>query len=106
MPTRVEKVLDRERSLIVFRIAQEAIRNVTKHSGATKAEIGVDVSDSGLVMTVTDNGRGFDSGDANKAAGLGMISMSERARLADGSFTVWSKPGEGTTIRVTVPASP
>lgn len=106
MPTRVEKVLDRERSLIVFRIAQEAIRNVTKHSGATKAEIGVDVSDNGLVMTVTDNGRGFDSGDANKAAGLGMISMSERARLADGSFTVWSKPGEGTTIRVTVPASP
>lgn len=106
LPQAAEKVLDRERSLIVFRIAQEAIRNVTKHARATKAEIAVELSPGTLVMTLTDNGTGFDSGDASKAAGLGMISMSERARLAEGTFAVWSKPGEGTTIRVTVPVTP
>jgi signal transduction histidine kinase len=98
-----EQALDRERSLIVFRIAQEALRNVTKHSGAARAEIAVEAGKETLVMTITDHGRGFDSGDASKAAGLGMISMSERARLANGTFSVWSKPGSGTTIRVTVP---
>ncbi len=101
-----DKVLDRERSLIVFRIAQEAIRNVTKHAAATSAVIKVEVAPEALTMSITDNGRGFDSGDPGKATGLGMISMSERARLADGTFAVFSKPGQGTTIRVSVPLKP
>lgn len=101
--TRTEKLLDRERSLIVFRIAQEALRNVTKHARASEAEVAVTLSEGRLVMTVTDNGRGFDSGDAQKATGLGLISMAERARLADGSLSIWSNPGHGTTIRLAVP---
>jgi two-component system NarL family sensor kinase len=98
-----DKVLDRERSLILFRVAQEAVRNVTKHSAATRAEIGVDVSKDSLVLSVSDNGRGFNSDDPKRASGLGFISMAERTRLADGTFALFSKPGAGTTIRVTVP---
>ncbi|MGQ0650353.1 MAG: sensor histidine kinase [Gemmatimonadaceae bacterium] len=98
-----DKILDRERSLILFRIVQEALRNVTKHAAATRAEIGVDFAKESLILTVSDNGRGFDSGDSRPASGLGLISMAERARLADGEYSLWSKPGGGTTIRVTVP---
>lgn len=98
-----DRILDRERSLILFRIAQEALRNVTRHSAATSAEVGVDVTADALVLTITDNGRGFDSGDSRHASGLGLVSMAERARLADGEYSLFSRPGGGTTIRVTVP---
>lgn len=98
-----DKLIDRERSLILFRIAQEAVRNVTKHSAATRAEIGVDLAKGALALSIVDNGRGFDSGDPRRASGLGLISMAERARLADGELSLFSKPGGGTTIRVSVP---
>jgi signal transduction histidine kinase len=98
-----ERLLDRERSLILFRIAQEALRNVVKHAAATRAEVGVDLSRDRLSLSISDNGRGFDSGDARSVSGLGLISMAERARLADGDYSLFSKPGGGTTIRVTVP---
>ena len=96
-------LLGREKALSLFRIAQEALRNTAKHSGAKAAEIAVEFTKDELAMTIADTGQGFDLSDARHAAGLGMISMKERARLADGKIDVWSKPGTGTTIRVTVP---
>jgi two-component system NarL family sensor kinase len=101
--SREKRLIDRERSLILFRIAQEALRNVAKHASATRAEVAVEVANKQLVLTVSDNGRGFDTAGARGARGLGLISMGERARLADGNFSLFSKPGGGTTIRVTVP---
>lgn len=98
-----DKILDRDRALILFRIAQEAIRNVTKHSGATRAEIAVELKPGSLLMSVSDNGRGFDAADPARASGLGLISMQERTRLAGGTFSLLSKPGSGTSIRVNVP---
>lgn len=97
------RILDRERSIILFRIAQEALRNVAKHASATAAEIVVESRGNQLVMAVTDNGRGFDTADSARASGLGLISMQERARLVGGTYSLLSKPGGGTTIRVTVP---
>lgn len=102
-PFSKERLIDRERSLILFRIAQEALRNVTKHASASRAEIAVEVANRQLILTVSDNGRGFDPAGSHGARGLGLISMGERARLADGNFSLFSKPGGGTTIRVTVP---
>jgi signal transduction histidine kinase len=103
LPTVSESILERDRSLILYRVAQEALRNIAKHSGATRAEIAVELKGNSLVMSVADNGRGFDAADPDRSSGLGIISMTERARLADGSFALFSKPGQGTTIRVTVP---
>lgn len=98
-----DRVLDRERAIILFRIAQEALRNVVKHAGATRAEVGVEIARDDLILSIKDDGRGFDSGDARHAAGLGLISMAERARLVEGHYVLFSSPGGGTTIRVTVP---
>ncbi len=102
-PFTAERIMDRERSLILFRIAQEALRNVAKHANATKAQVAVEVANRQRTLTVTDDGRGFDSAGPQGLSGLGLISMGERARLADGNFSLFSKPGAGTTIRVTVP---
>ena len=102
-PFTAARVMDRERSLILFRIAQEALRNVAKHANATKAQVAVEVANRQLTLTIADDGRGFDSAGPQGLSGLGLISMGERARLADGNFSLFSKPGAGTTSRVTVP---
>lgn len=95
--------LSRERSLLVYRIVQEGLRNITKHSGARRACIGVRATPTDIVVSIQDFGRGFAASDPASQAGLGLISMAERTRLADGRYELWSRPGEGTTVRVSVP---
>jgi signal transduction histidine kinase len=95
--------LSRERALMLYRIAQEGLRNVSKHSGAKKARLRTRNTGGGIELSIQDFGQGFESTDPSKSAGLGLISMAERTRLADGRFEIRSTPGEGTTIRVTVP---
>jgi len=95
--------LSRERALMLYRIAQEGLRNVAKHAAAKRARIGVRSSPNEIEVSIQDFGKGFASTDPARSKGLGLISMAERTRLADGRFDIWSKPGEGTTVRVTVP---
>lgn len=99
--------LSPETELNLFRITQEALRNVEKHSGASRVVITVAFGADEVRITVEDNGRGFkqpDRTDELAATGkLGLIGMYERARLLGGTLTVHSKLGEGTTIVVDVP---
>ncbi|MGJ5816879.1 sensor histidine kinase [Paludibaculum fermentans] len=84
----------------VYRIVQEALRNVTRHSGATMAVVSVRCTDTGVVVEVKDDGRGF---DANANKGVGLLGMKERVDHLDGSFRITSQPGQGTLIRVELP---
>lgn len=95
--------LSRERALMLYRIAQEGLRNAVKHSGAKRARISAVASDSTIELSIQDFGRGFVATDPSRSAGLGLISMAERTRLAEGRFDIRSAAGEGTTIRVVVP---
>lgn len=95
-----DRGLGRERSITLFRIAQEALRNVVRHSSAGRADLLLEKDGQGLVMTIRDEGLGFDS--SARQQGLGLVSMSERAKLVDGAYSVVSAPGRGTTIRVRV----
>jgi two-component system, chemotaxis family, CheB/CheR fusion protein len=88
--------------LTVYRVLQEALRNVAKHSGAGRAAVSVAGKNDAIVLTVKDSGRGFDP-SRSKRRGLGLISMEERVREAGGSFTVKSTPGKGVLIDVRVP---
>lgn len=101
-----EKRLSAEAELVLFRIAQEALRNVKKHSQATEAMVRVEFGAEKVKLNVTDNGRGFELpellGELASRGRLGLIGMRERARLLDGSFSVKSQPGKGTTIAVEV----
>jgi signal transduction histidine kinase len=91
----------------LLRMLREAVNNAAHHSGATRITVALEAGDGSLVATVTDDGRGFDAGSADKAFSghFGLRGLSERARRIDGRVTVDSRPGGGTTvvIRLTVP---
>lgn len=92
-----------EEALGVFRIVQEGLRNLKKHSGAQEAWVSLRGNGELLEVTVRDQGCGFDLAKLGENPGLGIRSMEERARLLNGEFKVHSHPGEGTTIQASVP---
>lgn len=93
-------------AVVAYRVVQEALRNVVKHAGATEAEVAVWRAGDDLHIRISDPGAGFDAGDAGelgRRAGLGLVSMAERARLAGGSLTVHSRPHAGTRVEARIP---
>lgn len=101
----IPKDLDPLIGLSFLRVVQEALHNVGKHSGATWVHVSLRRSTTELSLVVADNGTGFDVKEARLAAGLGLISMRERAYLVGGEFAVSSKQGVGTTVTARVPLS-
>ena len=89
-----------EHKTCVFRIVQEALHNVQKHANANAVEITVRATDAWLMVTVQDDGRGFQHG---RAHGLGLTGMHERAESLGGSVKITSGPGKGTLIEVALP---
>ncbi|HKS27162.1 MAG TPA: CheR family methyltransferase [Pyrinomonadaceae bacterium] len=90
----------------LYRIAQEALNNVSKHAGATSVDLLLERRDSHVVLIIEDNGRGFDPGGVEavrEGRGMGLIGMRERAALVGGTVEIESAPDEGTTIFVRVP---
>jgi len=101
-----ERRLSEEVELVLFRITQEALRNVWRHSQATKAEITVRFDESRTCITIADNGKGFklskSMGELARDGKLGLAGMQERAQLLNGTVTVESEPGKGTRVIVDV----
>ncbi|MCI0455451.1 MAG: histidine kinase, partial [Gemmataceae bacterium] len=99
LPAEVETAL--------YRIAQETLTNVLKHAAAKAVSLVVRRESSGIHLTVEDDGRGFDSDALLQAPGtgkgLGLLDIRERAALLNGSVTLESKPGSGTTVHVCIP---
>ncbi|UNT00843.1 HAMP domain-containing sensor histidine kinase [Streptomyces tubbatahanensis] len=93
--------LDWETELVLYRIAQESLTNVARHSGADRAEVAVDRTDETVVLSVTDNGRGM--GVATEGAGI--RGMRERALLIGSRLDITPAPDGGTRIRLTVPTT-
>jgi two-component system, NarL family, sensor histidine kinase UhpB len=88
--------------LVVYRVAQEALNNAARHSGARHVEVRLRRSgDDGVVLEVADDGRGFAFDESER--GLGIGGMRERALLVGGELTIESRPDAGTTVRLTVP---
>jgi len=96
-----------EVEVTLFRVAQGAIGNILKHSGATRATVRVDCDDTECVLRVSDDGRGFDvsqiQGVDPVRGGAGVFTMKERVRLVGGRCKILSRPGEGTTVEARVP---
>jgi len=102
-----EHHLSEEVAIALFRITQEALRNVWRHSGATSAEITVEFDENKTRITVNDNGKGFNLpeniGGLARDGKLGLAGMQERAQLIGGTLTVQSQPDNGTSIIVELP---
>jgi PAS domain S-box-containing protein len=88
-----------EVKIVLYRIAQEALNNVAKHSGATQANVGLNYLPGGVQLVIRDNGKGFDMADV-QAQSLGMGIMRERAREINARLSIDSQIGQGTKITV------
>jgi signal transduction histidine kinase len=90
--------------LCFFRVAQEALQNVVKHSGATVVTIDLRWHKGSIHLSIVDNGRGFEMKDAQLPTGLGLLSMRERLRTANGSLEIRGARGSGTSVLASAPA--
>lgn len=94
--------LDPEVSLSLFRVAQEALSNVLKHSHARNARVDLACKGNDLSLRISDDGLGFNGGEASTQSSLGLVSMRERMHVVDGTLTVSSSPLRGTEIEARV----
>jgi PAS domain S-box-containing protein len=99
IPERISKDVN----LCLYRITQDALRNVAMHSGAAGAEVELWGHDDRIELCISDSGVGFNPESAKRTSGLGLITMQERLRLVEGQLTVQSEPSHGTRIRVRIP---
>ena len=94
----------KDAELCLFRVAQEALNNVARHSGTSRASITLRRADEGLLLAVRDDGVGFELASPRTERSLGLMSMRERVHLVNGTLDIESAPGQGTTIIAWVPA--
>src|SRR5208283_1654198 len=102
----VPRSVSPEVALCLFRIVQEGLRNVQKHSGAAHALVRLEAMDGMLHLSISDDGAGFDAKDGADRQGLGLWSMRERVRLVAGRFEMHSQKQKGTKIDVWAPTQP
>jgi signal transduction histidine kinase len=90
----------------VYRIVQEALNNIVKHSGATEASVRTERKQRGVVVTIQDNGKGISpAGVRITPGGSGMSYMKERARILGGHLDVLPRDGAGTVVQLTIPVN-
>ena len=102
----LDRRLDRKVERTAYRIVQESLTNCAKYAQASRIDISLACDDQQLLVTIADNGQGFDTGSAHRKAGdatFGLVNMRERALLLKGSLAVRSRPGTGTTVTLRVP---
>jgi signal transduction histidine kinase len=86
----------------IFRMYQESLTNVARHSGAKKVSAVLDVTDENIHLSIADDGKGFDTGTTERKT-LGLLGMKERAIMIGGKLEIKSQPGRGTNILITIP---
>lgn len=101
-------ISDKNLSLTLFRVIQEALSNIRKHSNAKEASIRLEFAPLGVALKISDNGKGFDTSlikvdKDDRSGGFGLFSMSERIELLNGTMQVTSNPGKGTVVSVVLP---
>ena len=99
----VPRAVPQDTALCLYRIGQEALQNVVKHSGATAARVELDMEGNELRLAIADDGVGFDPQTIRDNGSLGLISMGERVRFVHGLLSVESQVGKGTRVKVCVP---
>jgi signal transduction histidine kinase len=87
----------------LFRIFQEALTNIARHAEATAITAGLCICGQQLVMTIADNGKGFDITAVKKKKTLGLLGMKERTLMMKGTYEIISQPGKGTSLSISIP---
>ena len=87
----------------LFRIFQESLTNVARHAEAKEVKAVLERDNNSVVMTITDNGKGFERKSISQKRTLGLLGMRERTQLMNGKYEINSEPGKGTEVKVTIP---
>jgi signal transduction histidine kinase len=95
--------LDENQTVTIFRIVQESLTNVTRHSEASEVEIVLSPSADDLIVEVRDNGKGFDPGCAAMRKSFGLLGMRERASVLEGTIDITSVRQQGTVVSLRIP---
>jgi PAS domain S-box-containing protein len=103
MCNRERLILDSPTATGFFRIFQEALTNIARHSNATRVEVSLRIVDEELVLCVQDNGKGFKIDEARIQKTLGLLGMKERALMMGGRFEINNIPGQGVIVKINVP---
>lgn len=98
-----EITLSPELATALFRIFQETLTNIVRHSGAKSIDVHLTVRGGDLILEMSDDGKGLDEAEAARPTSLGLIGMRERAQLLGGEFKIVGTPGKGTTVAVRIP---
>src|SRR5262249_7459511 len=102
----IDGLFSSESEINLYRIVQESINNIVKHSGASEAEIAIKRLPTTVSIAIRDNGRGFEPAAGlpadGRPAGFGLMGIAERARMLGGKPTVQSAPGRGTAVSISI----
>jgi signal transduction histidine kinase len=99
----IDKLFNESEEIRLYRIVQESLNNIIKHSDASAASVKIKRAQSRIWIAIEDNGKGFEVENVKlKIGGLGLVGLRERAELLNGEFSIESKIGKGTTIRVEI----
>jgi signal transduction histidine kinase len=99
-------VLSDHAATAFFRILQESLSNIVRHAQATRVRVELKCTGKLLTMTVTDNGIGLGAPERGKIGSFGLVGIEERISILEGTFSIISVDGEGTTVCVSVPLHP
>jgi signal transduction histidine kinase len=102
----LQQRLDSNTETVLYRVIQECVNNVIKHSGANNLDISLIKDADGVSATVEDNGKGFDSNDKQKFEGIGLKNINSRVAFLKGTVDFDSSPGKGTLVAIHVPIAP
>jgi signal transduction histidine kinase/ligand-binding sensor domain-containing protein len=99
----IDELFSKEDEINIYRIVQECVNNVLRHSQATEARVVVNRTDDVMQITVSDNGQGFSAAErAQGHRGLGLTGIAERTKMLGGTYRITSAPGQGTTVNVSI----
>lgn len=95
--------ISQEKSTAIFRILQEALTNVSKHSQARKVIVSFYTREDKLILEISDNGKGIETNKLNDPTSSGIVGIRERVIALDGSFNIYSEKNKGTDLRISIP---
>jgi len=98
-----EPVLDKNITINIFRIFQEALTNITRHANATEVNAALEIENKTLLLTIRDNGIGFDTEEVKQKKSFGLLGIKERAVAINAAIEITTQKGSGTTIKLTLP---
>ena len=99
----IDNIFSEAQEISVYRIVQESLNNVIKHSSASEARVVIKAFENTVLIRIEDDGAGFDFENLRSKSGFGLVGLKERTELLNGEFSIESKIGEGTKVKVKIP---